>query len=278
MDTLASLALATELPTPELLLRKPYGRTKPLISRTMMKNIIGHSIYQMTIIFVILFAGERLLDIDSGRFAELHAPPTQHFTVIFNAFVMMTLFNEINARKIHGQRNVFEGLSKNYIFLGIWVTTFISQIILVEFGSLAFSTAGLSVDQWMWCLCCGVSALLWGQVVTTVPTEKLPKCFSAARATPEELQQFDASRKPGAREEEEEEEEGPVGQILWLRGLTRIQNQIRVVNAFRVGVLDQMDDSKSLTSAHSQISLSKRKASAEWSRKASSDWSKVNAD
>ena len=26
MDTLASLALATEIPTPELLLRKPYGK------------------------------------------------------------------------------------------------------------------------------------------------------------------------------------------------------------------------------------------------------------
>ena len=41
MDTLASLALATELPTPDLLLRKPYGRTSPLISATMAKNILG---------------------------------------------------------------------------------------------------------------------------------------------------------------------------------------------------------------------------------------------
>ena len=57
MDTLASLALATELPTKEMLKRKPYGRTKPLISRTMMKNIIGHAIYQLTVIFTILFAG-----------------------------------------------------------------------------------------------------------------------------------------------------------------------------------------------------------------------------
>jgi Ca2+ transporting ATPase len=265
MDTLASLALATELPTPELLLRKPYGRMKPLISRTMMKNIIGHSVYQMTLIFIILFQGEKILDIDSGRNADLHAPPSQHFTFVFNAFVMMTLFNEINARKIHGQRNVFEGLFSNYIFIGIWFTTFVAQVILIEFGSLAFSTAGLTFDQWMWCLFFGVSTLIWGQIVTTIPTDKLPKCFSAARATPEELQQFDDSRKRGA-EEEEEEEAAPAGQILWLRGLTRIQNQIRVVNAFRVGVLDDMDERKSLTSAHSQLSLSKRKASTDWTR------------
>lgn len=58
MDTLASLALATELPTADLLTRKPYGRTKPLISRTMMKNIIGQAIYQLVIIFTLLFYGK----------------------------------------------------------------------------------------------------------------------------------------------------------------------------------------------------------------------------
>lgn len=57
MDTFASLALATEPPTESLLLRKPYGRDKPLISRTMMKNILGHAVYQLTIIFTLLFVG-----------------------------------------------------------------------------------------------------------------------------------------------------------------------------------------------------------------------------
>jgi len=47
MDTFAALALATEMPSEDLLRRKPYGRTKPLISRTMMKNIIGHSMFQL---------------------------------------------------------------------------------------------------------------------------------------------------------------------------------------------------------------------------------------
>lgn len=60
MDTLASLALATELPTPSLLHRKPYGRTKPLISRMMIKNIIGHAIYQLVIIFFLLFLGMKI--------------------------------------------------------------------------------------------------------------------------------------------------------------------------------------------------------------------------
>ena len=128
MDTLASLALATEPPTEELLERKPYGRTKPLISRTMMKNIIGHSIYQLTIIFVLLFAGPQLFDMESGISGSAQFKPTQHFTMIFNAFVLMTLFNEINSRKIHGERNVFKGFFSNPIFYGIWIVTLCLQV------------------------------------------------------------------------------------------------------------------------------------------------------
>lgn len=40
----------------------------------------------------------------------------------------MTLFNEINARKIHGQRNIFEGFFTNPIFYSIWIGTMLSQV------------------------------------------------------------------------------------------------------------------------------------------------------
>ena len=58
MDTLASLALATELPTEKLLNRKPYGRTSPLISRRMLVNMAGHAIYHLGILFWLVFAGK----------------------------------------------------------------------------------------------------------------------------------------------------------------------------------------------------------------------------
>lgn len=126
MDSLAALALATELPTKDLLNRKPYGRKKPIINRTMSKNILGHALYQLIILFVLIFAGDKIFDIDSGRgrFGEA----TQHFTLVFNIFVVMTLFNMFNARKIHGERNVFERLFTNPLFCGIWVVCFIAQV------------------------------------------------------------------------------------------------------------------------------------------------------
>lgn len=45
---------------------------------------------------------------------------------------MMTLFNEINARKIHGERNIFEGLFTNPIFYSILIITAISQVSLCK--------------------------------------------------------------------------------------------------------------------------------------------------
>ncbi|XP_026297901.1 plasma membrane calcium-transporting ATPase 3 isoform X6 [Apis mellifera] len=223
MDTLASLALATEMPTPDLLLRKPYGRTKPLISRTMMKNILGQAIYQLTVIFMLLFVGDKMLDIETGRgVAQAGGGPTQHFTIIFNTFVMMTLFNEFNARKIHGQRNVFQGIFTNPIFYTIWIVTCLSQVVIIQYGKMAFSTKALTLEQWMWCLFFGVGTLLWGQVITTIPTRKIPKILSWGRGQPDDISAInlgdekfdpDSDKKPRA------------GQILWIRGLTRLQTQ-----------------------------------------------------
>nr|XP_032524981.1 plasma membrane calcium-transporting ATPase 3 isoform X10 [Danaus plexippus plexippus]XP_032524982.1 plasma membrane calcium-transporting ATPase 3 isoform X10 [Danaus plexippus plexippus] len=220
MDTLASLALATELPTPDLLQRKPYGRTKPLISRTMMKNILGQAVYQLFIIFTLLFVGDRLLNIPSGRGQQLGAEPSAHFTIIFNTFVMMTLFNEINARKIHGQRNVFQGLFTNPIFYSIWIGTALSQVVIIQFGGMAFSTAGLTIDQWLWCLFFGAGTLVWAQLVTTIPTRKIPKKLSWGRGQP------DAETLPTGPDYDSDLDKKPrAGQILWIRGLTRLQTQ-----------------------------------------------------
>ncbi|XP_070143692.1 plasma membrane calcium-transporting ATPase 3-like isoform X4 [Drosophila kikkawai] len=225
MDTLASLALATEPPTPDLLLRKPYGRTKPLISRTMMKNILGQALYQLVVIFGLLFVGDLILDIESGRGQELNAGPTQHFTIIFNTFVMMTLFNEINARKIHGQRNVIEGLFTNPIFCTIWIFTMISQVLIIQYGEMAFSTKALSLDQWLWCIFFGIGTLVWGQLITSVPTRKLPKILSWGRGHPEEY--TDAMNLGEERFDSIDSDKKPrAGQILWIRGLTRLQTQV----------------------------------------------------
>ncbi|XP_069604402.1 plasma membrane calcium-transporting ATPase 3 isoform X2 [Ranitomeya imitator] len=249
MDTFASLALATEPPTESLLLRKPYGRNKPLISRTMMKNILGHAVYQLVIIFTLLFVGEIIFDIDSGRNAPLHSPPSEHYTIIFNTFVMMQLFNEINARKIHGERNVFDGIFANPIFCSIVLGTFGVQILIVQFGGKPFSCSPLNTQQWLWCLFVGVGELVWGQVISTIPTSHL-KCLKEAGHGPGKDEITDEEMAEDEEEIDHAERELRRGQILWFRGLNRIQTQIRVVKAFRSSLYEGLEKPESKTSIH----------------------------
>ena len=119
MDTLACFALTRDSPTDHLMKYKPYGRHKPLISRTLLRNVIGHSIYQLTVMFVLIFMGGDLFDIKDGFQSETFCMPTQHTSIVFTTFVFMQLFNEINARMLQ-ERNVFAGIIQNYAFVLIW--------------------------------------------------------------------------------------------------------------------------------------------------------------
>ncbi|CAI2351891.1 unnamed protein product [Caenorhabditis sp. 36 PRJEB53466] len=231
MDTLASLALATEQPTDELLNRKPYGRKKSLISRTMVKNILCHAVYQLVIIFTIFFYGDSIFGIKTGLYAPLFAPPSQHFTLVFNAFVMMTVFNEVNARKVHGERNVFKGLASNRVFCVIWITTFIAQIIIVQFGGAWFSTAPLTLQQWIVCLVLGFSTLIWGQIVATIPSKKLPKAWKVGKGEVEAAK-IHINGDYNVRARSRAVTLRRTGKSLWVRGMFLIGNHLRVLRAF----------------------------------------------
>lgn len=125
--------------------------------------IVGHYISHLFYLSCFSHSAHLFIEVDNMTGIRIHEP-TQHYTLIFNTLVLMTLFNEFNARKIHGQRNVFSGLQRNWLFVVIWIVTFVLQVLLIQFGSYAFSTAPLTADQWMWCLFFGVGELIWGQV------------------------------------------------------------------------------------------------------------------
>jgi len=190
MDSLASLALATEVPTDAMLERRPYGRTKPIGSKIMIRNIFLHAAYQLGIMFYFIFGLPEHIGITCGHtlgtYCKSHNEmkpahhceitdieckcghtdkPTVHFTMVFNVFVMMTLFNEINMRKLHGERNVFEGITKNWIFWAVIIITCFAQAILIEFGDLAFGTTHLRWDYWLICVAAGAGSMLWHQAV-----------------------------------------------------------------------------------------------------------------
>ncbi len=236
MDTLASLALATEAPTPDLLKRKPYGRNRSLISAQMWMYMIGHGLYQLVVLLVLLFAGADLLNIDDGRGRELRATPGSHFTIIFNTFVFMQIFNELNARKVHGERNVFSSIHKNWIFLAVVVGQVTVQAILVEFGTFIFNTTHLTVDLWLWCIFFGSLELLVGQLLLLIPIRRIVKAIPWKRKMAEEQYGED-----GADGEDPLQDNATPARILWMKSLTRLRTQVRTATHTEVPHLKKIN-------------------------------------
>lgn len=99
------------------------------------------------------------------------------------------------------------------------------QVVIVQFGGRAFSTAPLSLDQWLWCLFLGAGVLVWGQCITTIPTKKIPKTFTWGSGSPEDLDAGGSLVEDTSRGSISQEVKR-TGQILWIRGLTRLQTQV----------------------------------------------------
>jgi len=67
------------------------------------------------------------------------------YTIVFQAFVFMQLFNMLNARLLGAHDiNVFRGFFSNWIFIFIIVLTFTVQILMVNFGGQAVRCAQLT--------------------------------------------------------------------------------------------------------------------------------------
>jgi Ca2+ transporting ATPase len=170
MDSFASLALASEPPIEELLYKPPVNRTRHMITSHMWANMLGQASYQITIIMILLFDGPRIFDLDPGHVVEDTGENSVHYTLIFNTFVWMQLFNEFNARKLKGEFNVFKGVFSNVIFCSIMLVTSVLQVLIVQYGGKAFHVAdgGLSLKYWGISLALGFGSLPVQQIINVV--------------------------------------------------------------------------------------------------------------
>ncbi|KAK0572092.1 hypothetical protein LWI29_033831 [Acer saccharum] len=145
MDTLGALALATEPPTDHLMHRPPVGRREPLITNIMWRNLLIQAIYQLSVLLVLNFKGKSLLHLEKDT--SDHANKVKN-TLIFNSFVICQIFNEFNARK-PDEKNIFSGITKNRLFMGIVALTIVLQILIIEFLGNFFSIVRLNWKHWI---------------------------------------------------------------------------------------------------------------------------------
>ena len=250
MDSLGSLALATEPPYEELLHRYPNKKNESIINSTMWKHILSQSIFELILLVLIYIYGpgfiiedkEQILnshfelfncfgilpgDIDyernykyilNGRENEwsktkyinldkvenddygckkfLSGEPsswsnfslydsfdyynfeygsTTHMTLIFNIFVLYTLFNQINCRILDDSVNICSRINKGIMFIIVTSCELVIQILIVQFGFGIFHCVkgGLSFSQWKISILFSLTTFVFNFIIKFVPLNKL---------------------------------------------------------------------------------------------------------
>lgn len=90
----------------------------------------------------------------------------------------MQIFNELNNRRLDNHLNIFEGISKNYWFIGINCIIIGGQILIIFVGGVAIGVTPLNGIQWAVCLICAVVSLPVGALLRFLPDEYFAVVFN----------------------------------------------------------------------------------------------------
>ncbi|KAF7547256.1 hypothetical protein G7046_g9059 [Stylonectria norvegica] len=192
MDTFAALALATDPPTRSVLDRMPDRKSAPLITLRMWKMIIGQAICQLAIAFVLNFGGKNLLG-----YSDSDDDKKELKTLVFNTFVWLQIFNEVNNRRLDNKLNIFEGMHRNIFFIVINAIMIGGQVLIIFVGGQAFDIVPLNGKEWGLSIGLGAISIPWGALIRLTPDAWVAKCLPAFirrrwAPTPEE----EAAQKP----------------------------------------------------------------------------------
>ncbi|KAL5354785.1 plasma membrane calcium [Pseudogymnoascus australis] len=169
MDTMGALALATDPPAESILDRKPDPRSSPLITVTMWKMILAQSIFKLVVLLIIHFGGDAIFSYHSeGERAQLR-------TMVFNTFVWMQIFNQYNNRRIDNKLNIFEGITRNWLFIGINLSMVVGQVIIILNGGRALQVVRLNGAQWGYSIILGFLSIPIAVITRLIPDDIFQK-------------------------------------------------------------------------------------------------------
>jgi len=133
---------------------------------------------------ILLYLGPMMFDIQydminapfqlgSNTNTALDKLPTNrlvHYTFLFNAFMMMNIFNQINCRKLGIKEfNIFERIFNNPLFILIVGGEFVAQWGIVTFGGTLFRTTPLPFPMVLTSILLGVGSLIVAAIVKATP-------------------------------------------------------------------------------------------------------------
>lgn len=120
----------------------------------MLRNIIIQSLFQIILLGLILFKCNFFF----GNYCYTHEGNIKKFTLFFNTFVFLQVFNEINSRKLFPtQWNVFKDFFNNMLFSLILIITVALQIVFVQYAGKYLKTVPLTPKEHL--ICVGLGSL-----------------------------------------------------------------------------------------------------------------------
>eukprot|EP01012_Entosiphon_sulcatum_P000754 TRINITY_DN10130_c0_g1_i3.p1 TRINITY_DN10130_c0_g1~~TRINITY_DN10130_c0_g1_i3.p1 ORF type:complete len:397 (-),score=91.72 TRINITY_DN10130_c0_g1_i3:315-1505(-) len=273
MDTMAALALATEKPSEECLLRNPISRQAPLISRKMKSFVLGHGAFQLTTMMLLINLGHEMFALDpcasgeAGHTTNGHCKLGDvHSTIVFNTFILMQVFNEINARKLYGESNPLSGmLTRSRALLLVLLVTVLVQVFAVQVAGEFMHTVPLNAGQWFACLGIASIEIPMGIIVRLLPVKNYePPPREEEEFTKEQLlapvvapPATEAAAPPAdATIDVPESQQGqPSPTKRWQRAAHRVILENRAVEAFRKPVFAPADEDWELATKQAMSQL-----------------------
>lgn len=83
------------------------------------------------------FSGKYLTP-TANNVIEMNSGMARHYAYLFNMYVFLQIFNEINAKKLlPSENNPFEGLFNNFFFTGVMFISMIFQLGFVQIRPVA---------------------------------------------------------------------------------------------------------------------------------------------
>nr|MBQ0091369.1 cation-transporting P-type ATPase [Candidatus Enterousia merdequi] len=136
-DSLNALAFGGEPTKPEYMLRQPAKKGAPLINKT---------IFDKTVLDVIVFFLMMMIFANLLVKNQLVLSESQAISARFAVLSIVAIINGFNIRE--NTINIFKGLSKNLLFIGIAIIVTTWTVLSVQFGGDYFGTSPLNIKQW----------------------------------------------------------------------------------------------------------------------------------
>ena len=177
MDIFGALALASTRPTAGT---ERYDTSGKIMTPAMYRQIFGMSLFMIAIMMIMMFAGQNIFDlvylpstqtIDKNDFG-LGKNKMEHFTLCWNCFVFMQVFNLINCRNVSSDgMHGFTGLHKNLLTLLIIALIIGVQILscFTFLGRMFFEAGYTGGREWTVTIVAASSVLIGNALLKFVP-------------------------------------------------------------------------------------------------------------